>query len=149
MLKSVKKGRKRKVRNSNRSFEEGTKPFKSFGIALLPGNTAHEDLDRAGSLIPFVAGLHSQRLSELVLRNCPSLVDFIAQDDDGYFLKFRHLQDALQLDATLFEAFGVGRINEIDDAIDIGDIVPPGFPGSFVPAEVPGLEGDLTHGEFL
>lgn len=137
------------MRNSNRSFEEGAEPLKAFGIALLPGDTAHEDLDGARPLIPFVAGLHSQRLPQLVLRNCPSLVDFVAQDYDGYFLKLRHLQDALQLDATLFEAFGVGGVNEIDDAINIGDVVPPGFPGSFVPAKVPGLEGDLAHGEFL
>jgi hypothetical protein len=55
----------------------------------------------------------------------------------------------LKFDAALLETLCVGGIDQVDDAINIGDVVPPSLAGRLVSSQVPGFEGNLAHGEFL
>lgn len=80
-----------------------------------------------------------------MLRHCPSLVDLVAQDDDGHFLELGHFEDPLELIPALLEAALVAGVDQVDNSIDIGDVVAPGLAGSLVASQIPGLEPDFAY----
>lgn len=132
-----------------RSLKEVAEPFEPLRIAFLLRHATHEDVNRPSTLIPLILGLHPQRLPQLIFRDGSRLVNLVSEDDDGHFFKFRHVQNTLQFDPALLESLGVRRIDEIDDAINVRDVVSPGFACGLVPTEIPSLEGDLTHSKLF
>lgn len=131
------------------SLEKSTKPFEAFSIPFFLGNATHKHLNRSSSFIPLILGLNSQGLTELIFWNSSRLVDFISEDHDRHFLELGDFEDTLQLDTTLLEALGVRGVHQVNDSIDVRNVVPPGLTGSFMTSQVPGLEGDFSHGEFF
>ena len=141
---------------SRTSLDVLRNPFEALTVAHSPHDAAHEHLDRTHvrafqvhlPLPRRVVG-QSERVAELLLRCRLRHVDLVAQNQKGYVAERLVREQTVELALRLGEAVLVHRVDEEDDSVNLRVIILPHAPRNLVPAEIEGLEADLTNAQLL
>mgnify|MGYP001109242947 CR=1 FL=1 len=87
-------------------------------------------------------------MPELVFGDGVGMVDFVAEDEEGYAREFLHGEEGVELGFALRETFDVLGVDEEDDSAYFGEVVFPEATGYLPPVSYPfrcicslGLEG--------
>jgi hypothetical protein len=100
-------------------------PPDTLAVSLPHDHTAHEylngpdalkrDLALASSLI------QAKRRAQLVLRHGFGMINLVAEDDEGRVLELFHGEEGVEFGLGFVEALVVFRVDEEDNARDLGD----------------------------
>lgn len=104
-------------------------PPDTLAVALSHDNRDHENLDGPDTLqwdLALAGGLvHAQLVAELVLGHSIRVVDLVAENDKRHLGELLHLEQGVQLCLGLGEALVILGVDQEDDAVDLGEVVPP------------------------
>lgn len=128
-------------------------PSNGIAISLAHDNGHHKDLDRPDALQRHLALprrlVQAEVVAELVLGDGVGVVDLVAEDDKRHLLQLLHGQEGVELGLGLGEALVVLRVDEEDDAVDLGEVILPESSCLLVTAQVKGREADVADSELL
>ena len=129
-------------------------PPETLGIAHLTHNGDHEQLDGANIAHWCIALTRSQMMqaeggTELLVAGGPGDVDLIAEDKKRDVGEHLIVDQAIQLLLNLWETLAIHGVDEKDDTIDLGIVIPPDLTGGGMATQVEGAEPDLADYDFL
>ena len=135
--------------------KELRQPLEAIGVTHSPDHGAHVHFDRADTGVLIGLGVlavcvhKSEGVLELFLRCSGGHIDLVAQDEEGDVGQLVGGEEGIELLLGLGETSPIDGIDEVNDAVDGGEIVLPQATGGLVSAEVEGLELDLADDQLV